>query len=151
MAYAKGVKIVMKGMRENYYGDRHGIYKIDCFSQQQTVMFVKKEEDGAPQCLVRAENLYNFDNKPVVMMNCYDAVMQNDAREIFFLDKLMVRQWADSMCMAPQLPVGNNQQFIVSQKCEDNEEQQFVIDRMGKVESRKYESKCMAALDDDAI
>jgi len=32
MAYAKGVKIVMKGMRENYYGDRHGIYKIDCFS-----------------------------------------------------------------------------------------------------------------------
>ena len=47
--------------------------------------------------------------------------------------------------------MGNNLQFIVSQKCEDNEEQQFVIDRLGKVESRKYSSKCMAAMDNDAI
>jgi hypothetical protein len=64
-------------------------------------MFLQKKEGDVPMCMVRAENLYNFNAKPMVMMNCFDAVMQNDAREIFFLDKLMVRQWADWMCVAP--------------------------------------------------
>jgi hypothetical protein len=34
MVYAKGLKIVMKGMRDGYYGNRHGIYHVGCFSQQ---------------------------------------------------------------------------------------------------------------------
>jgi hypothetical protein len=32
MVYAKGLKIVMKGMRDSYYGNRHGIYHVGCFS-----------------------------------------------------------------------------------------------------------------------
>jgi hypothetical protein len=38
--------------------------------------------------MVRAENLYNFDNKPMILMSAFDAIMQNDAREIFWLDIL---------------------------------------------------------------
>ena len=110
-----------------------------------------KTEGEVPQCMVRAENLYNFNNKPMILMNCYDAVMQNDAREIFFLDKLMIRQWADWMCVAPQKPLGNNVQFIVSQQCEESEQQQFIIYRMGKVASRSYSGKCLAAQDDNKV
>lgn len=54
-------------------------------------MFLKKKEGDVPECMVRAENMWNFQNKPMVMMNCYDAVMQNDAREIYWLDLLLIR------------------------------------------------------------
>jgi hypothetical protein len=38
-------------------------------------MFLKKKEGDVPECMVRAENMYNFANKPMVLMNCFDAVM----------------------------------------------------------------------------
>jgi hypothetical protein len=71
-------------------------------------MFLQKKDPEIPMCMIRAEALYNFNNKPMVLTNCYEAVMQNDAREIFYLEQLMVRQWADNMCIAPQPAVGKN-------------------------------------------
>ena len=67
--------------------------------------------------MVRSEDQWNFENKPMILMNCYDAVMQNDSREIFWLDGLMFKQWADNLCVVPQDPVGNEPQFIVSEQC----------------------------------
>jgi hypothetical protein len=34
-------------------------------------------------------------------MNCYDAILQNDAREIYVLTKLIIKQWADNSCVVP--------------------------------------------------
>lgn len=47
-------------------------------------------------------------------MNCFDAILQNDAREIFFLDNQNIKQWADWSCISPQNPTnGETTQFIV--------------------------------------
>jgi len=151
MVYAKKMRLILRGLRQGVNDGRHGIWHMAVFSQQQTVMLLQKKDDDFPKCLVRAESQYNFSNKPMVLMNCYEAVMQNDAREIFFLDQLLIKQWADNMCIAPQAALGNNAQFVVTQKCQDNEEQQWVIDRLGKVASRKYTNKCLAASDDPKI
>jgi hypothetical protein len=35
----------------------------------------------------------------MILMNALDAIIQNDSREIFYLDKLFVRQWYDQMCV----------------------------------------------------
>jgi len=91
----------MRGYRKSWYGNRHGIYYIATYSQQQTVMFLKKDIGEIPLCISRAEASYYENNRPHILMNCYDALMQNDAREIYFLDELFVKQWADWSCMAP--------------------------------------------------
>lgn len=49
------------------------------------------------------------------MLTCFDAMMQNDGREIFVLDKLNIRQFFDNTCVVPQQPGQSRQtdQFIV--------------------------------------
>lgn len=68
---------------------------------------MKKNSSEIPLCISRAEASYNMNNRPHIMMNCYDAILQNDAREIFFLDELNIKQWADWSCVAPQDPRGS--------------------------------------------
>ena len=64
-------------------------------------MIMKKQVDDIPQCVAKAEDSWNWNNRPHIMMNCYDAILFNDAREIYFLDNLMIKQWTDWSCMFP--------------------------------------------------
>ena len=54
----------------------------------------------------RAEGIYETNNQPMILMNCYDAILQADAREIFFLSHLNIMQYMDSSCIWPQEPKG---------------------------------------------
>jgi hypothetical protein len=76
-------------------GNRHGLWWVDFYSQTQTVMILEKSSTGIPRCLARAEVGYYQTEKPMILMNALDAIIQNDSREIFYLDKLFVRQWYD--------------------------------------------------------
>jgi hypothetical protein len=49
-------------------------------------MILEKSSDDIPKCLSRAEASYNENNRPHILMNCYDATIFNDAREIYFLN-----------------------------------------------------------------
>jgi len=37
----------------------------------------------------------------MILMNCLDAILQNDSREIFFLQEFYIKQWTDKMCLSP--------------------------------------------------
>ena len=46
-------------------------------------------------------------------MNCYDAILQNDAREVFVLDNKTIKQFSEmDACITPMTPVGSNTQYI---------------------------------------
>lgn len=60
MVYSKAIRLVMKGFRRSFFGERHGIWSINCFSQQQTVMIIDKSSTQDPKCLARAEGVYNM-------------------------------------------------------------------------------------------
>jgi hypothetical protein len=70
-------------------------------------MLLQKDIGEMPKCIARAESSYNENNRPHILMNCYDAIIQNDAREIYFLDRLNIKQWADWSCVFPQDPKGS--------------------------------------------
>jgi len=55
LTFARGVKIVLKGLRKNYMGNRHGLWWVDFYSQTQTVMILEKTSTSIPRCLARAE------------------------------------------------------------------------------------------------
>jgi len=75
MIFAFGMKIVMKGYRNSWYGNRHGIWSMNAFSQQQTVILQEKDIGDVPRCIARAEGLYETKNMPFILMNCYDAIL----------------------------------------------------------------------------
>jgi len=50
-----------------------------------------KNPPNDPRCLARAEVGYYETEKPFILMNCLDAILQNDSREAFFLDWLFIR------------------------------------------------------------
>ena len=50
-----------------------------------------KNPPNAPRCLARSEIGYYETEKPFILMDCLDAILQNDSREAFFLDYLYVR------------------------------------------------------------
>jgi hypothetical protein len=98
LTFAKSVKIVMKGIRRNWNGNRHGLWWVSFFSQTQTVQILEKTSTSIPRCIARAEVGYYQSEKPFILMNCLDAILQNDSREAFFLNQLFIQQWADWMC-----------------------------------------------------
>lgn len=38
-------------------------------------MIMQKEEKDAPLCMSRAEASFNMNNRPHILMNCYDAIL----------------------------------------------------------------------------
>lgn len=52
---------------------------------------MEKTTDEIPRCISRSEANYNKNNVPMVLMNCYEAILQNDGREIFFLDNFQIK------------------------------------------------------------
>jgi hypothetical protein len=38
-----------------------------------------------------------------------------------------------------------------SNRCKDSEEHQWIIDRMGKIENKKFKNQCLAAEKDSAV
>ena len=65
------------------------------------VMFKVRGGEGPPTCIARAEGSFNVMNKPHIALDCIEAVMQNDAREVYFLDRFLIKQWADWSCLVP--------------------------------------------------
>jgi len=43
-----------------------------------------KNPPSEPRCLARSEVGYYETEKPFILMNCLDAILQNDSREAFF-------------------------------------------------------------------
>lgn len=76
-------------------------------------MILEKDASEIPRCLSRAEGTFNMDNKPYLLMNCYDAILQNDAREVFVLDFQQIKQWSDSSCIGPQTLFKETQYIVV--------------------------------------
>ena len=50
-----------------------------------------KNPPSEPRCLARSEVGYYETEKPFILMNCLDAILQNDSREAFLLDWLFIR------------------------------------------------------------
>ena len=61
---------------------------------------MEKNSVSIPRCIARSEIGYFQTDKPFMLMNCLQAILQNDSREIFFLDSLLIKQWQDNMCLA---------------------------------------------------
>lgn len=52
---------------------------------------MKKVSADVPFCVSKAESSFNMNNRPHILQNCYDAILQNDGREIYFLDELTIK------------------------------------------------------------
>ena len=38
-------------------------------------MLMQKQDDDLPKCVSRAESSYHMNNRPHILMNCYDAAL----------------------------------------------------------------------------
>jgi hypothetical protein len=74
-SYGKGVRLLLRGLQVNNFANRHGLWQFDFFSQEQTVMILEKSPSSIPRCLARAETGYFVENKPIILMNCLDAIL----------------------------------------------------------------------------
>jgi len=70
LTFAKGVKIILKNLRKNWMGNRHGLWWVDYYSQTETIQIMEKTSTGIPRCMARAEVGYYQTNKPFLLMNC---------------------------------------------------------------------------------
>lgn len=57
----------------------------------------------------------------------------------------------DKNCVGPQDANGHDDQFIVSQKCNEGGLSAWKMNKAGKVESKAEADKCLAAKDDEKI
>jgi hypothetical protein len=53
--YSKGLRLTLKGLHHNIQSNRHGIWQLDFYSQEQTVMILEKTAANIPRCLARSE------------------------------------------------------------------------------------------------
>ena len=62
-------------------------------------MFIEKSERKKPRCWATAETNFNVVPRVHILMNCMDALEQNDSREIYKLEGFQIKQWADDSCL----------------------------------------------------
>jgi len=64
-------------------------------------MIIASEKNTVARCITRAENKYNFENIPFILMDCIHALEQSDAREVMVLSGFFIKQFNDDYCLAP--------------------------------------------------
>lgn len=50
-------------------------------------MFIEKSERKTPRCWASAESTFNVVPRPHLLMDCVNALEQNDSREIYLLEQ----------------------------------------------------------------
>ena len=55
LLYSKSLRLTIKGLHHNIQSNRHGIWQLDFYSQQQSVMILEKSAGSVPRCLARSE------------------------------------------------------------------------------------------------
>ena len=105
--YLKGIKILMK--RQMIPNFRLGILRAHIFSQEQTVILKPKGNNN--KCLARADNDFGKLGAELVVMDCADASIINDGREIFVLTTdQQIRSHGDEFCV---FPIGEEIKLVV--------------------------------------
>ena len=88
MLFAKGIRIVMRGAGT---GLRYGIKSVKVHTQDQTALFLEKSERKIPRCFASAESNFNVIPRPHLLMDCMNAMMMNDSREIYILQEYQIQ------------------------------------------------------------
>jgi len=110
MITAKYIRIVQRGANSKM--DRFSLMRYGFFGKQETIM-VWNYSKNDPWCFVKVENTFYKLGEPVFAMKCFDAILQQETKEILILEGFKLKHYMDELCISNRTKDKDNSELVV--------------------------------------